>query len=719
MTKTTKGLATVVLMATLALAAVPARAQDQDQIQLGTQEVVLDLIVTDGKGKPVTDLRQDEVKVLEGGEPQEITSFGLVQTGSAGDSTATGSKPPVSLEISPFRGFNYIIVLVDRTSLNSQDLKSTYAAAERFVNERLGPDDLVSVFVAASRLVMVQNFTNNKQRLLEAMRVATDASGDVVNINVRERLAARVDPFNPQAAGNGAQQAQPADSAAGAGAAIEQLNAFASGVTTTFDDISSQFQGVALVRDLLTLMKVYSGIPGRKSVLFYSEGFVVDDSLAGAFDAVVGTANRNNFAIYTVDAAGLRSTTVASGSGPGLSTPTSLSGDRSLVDSSGNSGLGRASRDVRSGGSGALHRLAAETGGVPLRNNNDLNRGFQAVEQDLRSYYALSYAPKNSALDGKYRPVKVEITRKGVEVRARKGYYATPGGSVLLPFEQPVLEMLAAATPESRPSDLPVSMRAERFRSGDGWSIPIVAMLPASALSPAVTKEKSTTTGFEVDMVAVVRDAKGTIVAKASRSIPWVGPTDKIDEFRKLDLANSFSEPFVLPAGTYKLSLAVYDPNAQKGTVIERSMLLPKVAPDTPTLSSIVLSRDVVPLAETDRAKAASDPLVFEGNSRILPNATGKFLKSRGDRLVTYFRFYGAPSKQYQVRMEFVLNGKVVNASQPTALPATSPSGETAFAPTIPIDGLEPGTYLLKLVVIDPATSKPVADGTANFRVEQ
>src|SRR4029079_7121658 len=110
-------------------------------------------------------------------------------------------------------------------------------------------------------------------------------------------------------------------------------------------------------------------------------------------------------------------------------------------------------------------------------------------------------------------------------------------------------------------------------------------------------------------------------------------PKKRRASFRQLELANMFSQPLVLAPGTYKIQLAAYDPNAQKGTVIERAILLPQIAAGAPALSSIVPSRAAEPVAASDREKAASDPLVFEGTTRIIPNATGKFVKSRGDHL--------------------------------------------------------------------------------------
>lgn len=725
-----KTLAASVALITLLAGLVPAFAaqkQDEDQVQLGTSEVILDVIATDSKGRPITDLRADEVQVFESGDRMEMTSFGLVDRSVSSATGAPAGSAPLSIETSPFRGFNYVIVVVDRTSLNQQELKLTYDAGVRYVTERLGPNDVVSVFVAASRLVMVQNFTNNKDKLTKALAAACDRSSQVISVSASDRLALSVDVVSPA----GPAGAPGASTGGGLGAALDQLNAIANDVNNTFDLLVSQFQAIALVTDLLALMKIYSPIPGRKSVLLYTEGFSVNDTVEGSFASLIGTANRNNFAFYTVDAAGLRpdSSRLNRSTAPaGGGTILGNNADPTLVDITGNSGLGRSEQSVRTAANGALNRLSVETSGVPLRNNNDLNRGFQAVESDLRSYYVLSYIPKDLAVDGKFRPIEVKVTRKGVDVRTRKGYYATPGGSgsVLLPFEQSVLEMLANSKPEARPSALPASARVERFRDGESYLLPIVVQLPASSLTAATPpppdkKEKETATpplNFELDMVVLVRDAKGSVVAKLARSFLYRSAKDDLARFQQLELTNSFTKPLALAPGTYKVALGLYDPNAEKGTVIERSLVLPQFVPGAAVVSSLVLSRDVEPIAAADQAKYADDPLVFDGKAMIVPNTTGRFLKSRGDRLVVFFRVYGAASKQYQVRMEFVKDGKPVSASKPADLPVTDASGRTAFAPSIPIDGLEPGSYLAHVVVIDPETTKPVADATGNFRID-
>ena len=71
-----KTLAASVALITLLAGLVPAFAaqkQDEDQVQLGTSEVILDVIATDSKGRPITDLRADEVQVFESGDRMEMT----------------------------------------------------------------------------------------------------------------------------------------------------------------------------------------------------------------------------------------------------------------------------------------------------------------------------------------------------------------------------------------------------------------------------------------------------------------------------------------------------------------------------------------------------------------------------------------------------------------------------------------------------------------------
>ncbi len=77
-------------------------------------------------------------------------------------------------------------------------------------------------------------------------------------------------------------------------------------------------------------------------------------------------------------------------------------------------------------GDKALQQLADWTGGrafFPYK-TKDVKNSFAAIEDELRSQYAISYHPADFEADGRYRPIEITSLKKDTQVRARKGYYA-------------------------------------------------------------------------------------------------------------------------------------------------------------------------------------------------------------------------------------------------------------------------------------------------------
>jgi Ca-activated chloride channel family protein len=77
-------------------------------------------------------------------------------------------------------------------------------------------------------------------------------------------------------------------------------------------------------------------------------------------------------------------------------------------------------------GDKVLEDLASATGGrafFPFK-MKDITRSFAAIEDELRSQYAVSYKPSNFDADGRYRAIEITALKKDLQVRARRGYYA-------------------------------------------------------------------------------------------------------------------------------------------------------------------------------------------------------------------------------------------------------------------------------------------------------
>lgn len=700
----------------------PALAQDGKdgaKVELRAEEVLLDLVITDGKGRPMLDIKPDEVEVYEGGKRQDVTSFGIVQVGpsASGAETATAvDRRPAQLTASPFRQFNLVLIVVDRSSIRNVNLKPIQEAATDFVEKKLAPNDLVAVFALGNRPLLVQNFTNDRPRLVEAIKRATSgAEGPLESVlsatgDARNVLIFDAPPVPDSAASRPRVDPQVADT-------LNRLNRESA---ATIDYVTEQVQARALVQGLFGLVKTYDSIPDRKSVVLYSEGIAIDSPVAQQFSSLISLANRTNFTFYAVDAAGLRT-------GPGaearsaapvpVGAQTDVTTDRTIVRG-GNSELGRAERDLRTSGNAGLNRIAEETGGVFIKNTNDLRQGLDRLASDLRSYYALTYAPADASQDGSFRPIQVKVTRKDAKVRTRSGYYAVPGGanSILLPYEQPVLALLGASDGK-RPTALRADARAEHFAGTDGWLVPVVVGVSGEGLEPLPRAKDEKGDGpaqFEVDVVVFVRDASRTVVAKMSRQTFFGVERDKLDQFRKTFYSlPPFPDRVVLGPGRYTVTVAVYDPVSKKATVVERAIALGD-APSVggPALSSLVVGRG----AQKAAPGTESDPFFVPGGARIDPSPDGRLVKSAGDKLISYFRFYGKPGADYRMKIDFLHDGKPMVSTNDTPLPVDAKTGEGVIAKVFPLDSFQPGSYTARVTVTVPGGS-PLA-ATVDFVVE-
>jgi VWFA-related protein len=171
---------------------------------------------------------------------------------------------------------------------------------------------------------------------------------------------------------------------------------------------------------MATLYGLASGlakIPGPKTVVFLSDGFVVQD-VETTLHSVVGQTARAGGRVYAIDVRGL-----ARGVDAG-------NVDQMLTD---DPYFATTKFDNQADGPNSL---AVDTGGVMIRNENNIGRALDAVARDSGRYYVLGYQPTNTNFDGTFRPIEVRVKRDGVRVRARRGYLALDPAQLTLP--QPI-----------------------------------------------------------------------------------------------------------------------------------------------------------------------------------------------------------------------------------------------------------------------------------------
>ena len=195
------------------------------------------------------------------------------------------------------------------------------------------------------------------------------------------------------------------------------------------------------------------------------------------FRDIMDVANRANASFYTVDPRGLAGFDMPIGPArhPGLEVDASHLKDRLT----------------------ALRTLAENTDGLAVIGNNNLEPGLRRISEDLSSYYLIGYYSSNAKLDGRFRRLKVNINRPGVEVRARRGYKAATEEEVAAarsagaaPVPEPLARARAAVgglarlRPEAK---LHIQASAVRDAGATVWVVGELAKPVAAATAAVVT----------------------------------------------------------------------------------------------------------------------------------------------------------------------------------------------------------------------------------------
>jgi VWFA-related protein len=446
---------------TILLAAFAAAAPAQEQGLPAFREAVevhvmdLDVVVTDSRGRPVPDLTQKDFSVKVDGKPVPIDYFTRVEEGAIhAPDLASASPERVLAEYRKGEEAyvpRHFLIYVDVGHLAPGSRNRALEALRDFVT-RLGPSDTGRVVLFDRRAKDLTPWTASKETLLSALSRMESGVG-MSRLMTEQQTLRDIDSTRGQSritiARNYAQQER---------AEVRQmLNDMGSEVTTL------------------------TALPGKKAFLFVSGGFETQPGFAmtqyaggrfgsslAAFDTrnmsseldeLVRRANASDVTFYAVDARGL----VPEG--------TSASNDDPLASRPGVAFLAR--EDSQAG----MQLLARDTGGLALINTNDFDKGLSRVYQDTSTYYSIGVNVSKLAGTG-YRDVRVEVSRPGMTVRARRGFAARSG-------EQRARDVTQAALRTNvEYRGIPVTLRlAPARKEKKYYTLPISVTFPASSLT--------------------------------------------------------------------------------------------------------------------------------------------------------------------------------------------------------------------------------------------
>jgi VWFA-related protein len=428
-----------------------ARSAQTPTVRTTSTGVVIDVSVLNSTGQPVLDLRPDEFEVSEDGTPQQILSVRLVHAGTARVQESQASAKPGVANANPAPGGHSIAAAArldsgDNTSSVTAilfDLLSPEArplaqrAALAYVGTLTPPRDYAGVFVADVALKTFAPFTNDGERLRRAVgRLAATAPANL-SAGAERATTTRVQGFDPrQAPTAGAESAGAFVSTAKVTALMDPSNDTNSEMLLLrlqlrmeegFQRFASEYEGQTSIVGLKSVVDALSALPGRKSILYFTENLQVPSRMKPRFDALIGEANRASITVYPVDAAGLRVQSKEAEAGRAVA----VAGAQGVGDLKRGTGpwtkdLENQEQIVSSRPVAVLGRLAKDTGGFVIENTNALAAGVARMQQERTTYYLIGYQPTNGVMDGRFRKISVKVTRPKVTVKARPGYAATP-----------------------------------------------------------------------------------------------------------------------------------------------------------------------------------------------------------------------------------------------------------------------------------------------------
>jgi VWFA-related protein len=354
-------------------------------LKITAREVLLDVLVTDKAGQPVTGLKAADFHASEEGEPQLIRRVDEHHPMSESDLNKLTALPALPTNtfsnFTPVRNTNASIVLL----LDAMDspIGAQMSMREQLINylKHMQPGPQVAIFQLDTQMRLIQGFTSDPKVLL----AAAESKRDMPSL------------ARPTAA----PQSYTAD-ALYRRALSENLRA-----------------GMRMMGSYL------AGYAGRKNLIWFTgrvpmttmgggfgnpfhDGVTVRGGLGDEVSDLTDVLTVSRVAVYPVDTRGLVAPGDASmmGMGRGMGRGPMMSATPNL------------SNQIN------MNLVADETGGKAYYNTNDLVKVIADVVNTGSSYYTVAYATTNTKWTGELRHIKITVDRPDVHLQHRAGYYA-------------------------------------------------------------------------------------------------------------------------------------------------------------------------------------------------------------------------------------------------------------------------------------------------------
>ncbi|MEZ5345759.1 MAG: VWA domain-containing protein [Pyrinomonadaceae bacterium] len=701
--------------------ATPLRSDDT--VKISTALIQIDVSVTDKKGRIVTGLSPEDFEIFENDTKQKITSFSFIS--SVPDPVADQNlkaeefeiPPPPAAELKPSEIRRTIAIVVDDLSFSFESVNYVKRALKSFVKNQMQYGDLVAIVRASGGIGSLQQFTTNKSYLYESI--------DKIRWK-KNRGGGQIGVFKPFSVGSGELDTKGYDT-----------DSPDRDIVNAEGTIDAFRKDVFVSGTLGAMQYVIDGIkplPGRKSMLLMSDGFEIfnrgqnglteSTSIVEKLDNLIESANEAAVVIYSIDTRGLQTLNFTAaddlGSRPiqnrvpvaGTIATTAITQDKTEA-------LARDRRNTFAAMQDGLNYLAKETGGLFVRNTNDIYGGIKTMLND-QSYYLLAYEPDSDNFDpekDRFNKLDIRVKRDDVKVRYRSGFFGTSGEQTnSLAANSPANERLNNALISPFPvSDININL-SSLFQGNEKSKLFINSLLYIDVSDLIFSDSANGRKKAVFDLLAANVDENGVPTDQLNKTFTMEITADVYERMKKEGFIYYFTLP-IKEAGAYQMRVAIRDKASDKIGSTNQIIGVPKLKNKELALSGIAL--DNIPYNKwntgfgSQYSQIATTKTAFEED---LPTTTDTAIRkfNRGTVLRYALELYNARRKKKDksnlfFRTRVFHNNRVIHEGKDTFIDVSdvSKTGLKPIAGAINIGTVIPtGGYVLQIIVTEQLDQK-------------
>ncbi|MCC6857284.1 MAG: VWA domain-containing protein [Bryobacterales bacterium] len=631
-------------------AVVPAQNPQEPLVRITVNLVQVEAVVTDSKGRPVSQLKPADFTVLQDGKRQKITAFSYSAAPAVrGPASPVGLPPPGRAPLLRREDVRRTLVfVVDDLGLTLESLNRTREVLRQFVSRQMQPGDVLAIVRTSGGMGVLQQFTSDRARLLAAI----------------DRIS-----FFQSRAWLEDYEAEPAE---------ERVRSVYRGL-----DLPSGQERIRRLRNEMLTVGTLGGLnlvvrglrelPGRKSVVLFSESMRVISEDSGrpnrAYQAsrmVADLANRASAVIHVIDPRRVGATGIS-------------------LENEG------------------LAYLARQTGGQFVRNDNDVPRLLDEVLAGDEGYYLIGYTPQAETFERKpgttpFRKLEIRVRGRGLTVRYRHGFFGLTDEETAV---RPKTALAAALLSPFRAEDLQVKLTPV-FGHDESQGPFVTSLLHIAAEGLQFTEEPGGARVAILDTLVATFDESGAVAAQTARTLEVRVTPDQWENLRKFGLIYAVGHWLKTP-GYYQMRAVVSDQASARIGSASRFIQAPDVQQKQLALGGMLLGTVKALTADWGGEAAGiadADPL---GSPAVRIFQPGAALRCEAEILnVRLDEATRRPAVESQISLYY--QGKRVYEGRKEALRVSQALDQPRFRTTKDFtlgNNAPPGEWALELVVTD------------------